>query len=122
MHPDIRGNARETGQVTQTFRDELLDTFGGGDEARDTMRDLARHGADSGFPGITYYSDTVAMYDRHEEEIWRALTEDAEEFGFDNVPAFIGSFNGAAQADDETRFKNLLCWYMAERIAREFDD
>ena len=85
----------------------------------DTIKDLAEHGAAGGFPGLTYYSDTCALYDAYEEEIWKALYEDADDFGSESPLALIASFNGAKDVTSDTTFKNLLTWYMAERIARE---
>ena len=104
-----------------TFAEDLIERFGGGDEAESTMRDLAAHGADAGWPGLTYYRDTSAMYGDHEAEIWDALAEDADEMGLPHPLALIATFVGAGNVGNEDQFANLLCWYMAERIAREYD-
>lgn len=81
------------------------------------MRDIASHGCIGGFPGLTYYTDTVKLYDRFEEEIWEALRDDAEDIGYSNILKMLAEFN--ATVDDPKTFKNLLVWYIAERIARE---
>lgn len=106
------------------FADDLWETFGGRDdpEAQSTMRDLARHGAEGGFPGLTYYSDTSKLYDAHEDEIWEALSNDAEEMGSDSPLSLIASFGGASNVYNDSQFRNLLVWYMAERVAREDDN
>jgi hypothetical protein len=88
----------------------------------DYLRDVAEHGADAGFPGFTYYTDTVKFYNRHEGAIWELLREDADALGYDNVPALIASFNSAHQAEDPTTFKNLLTWYALETVARNMTD
>lgn len=85
----------------------------------DYAEDIATHGCIAGFPGLTYYTDTTELYDKFEDEIWEALHEDYQEFGYDNIVAFVGSFNGAENVYDVTTFKNLLVWYMAERVARD---
>ena len=103
-----------------TFAEDLIERFGGDDEAEDTMRDLARSGADAGFPGITYYRDTVALYEAHESEIWDALAEDADDMGYPNPLALIATFGGAGNVGSDDQLRNLLCWYMAERVAREY--
>jgi hypothetical protein len=100
-----------------TFLEDLIERFGGGEEAQDTLRDLAKHGAEGGFPGITYYTDTVAMYEAHTDEIWDALYEDSE--GTGGIPAFIAGLGGAEHVGSQTQFANLLVWYMAERVAGE---
>jgi hypothetical protein len=104
-----------------TFADELRQTFGDDEDGRATMRDLATYGASGGFPGLTYYTDTVALHDRHEDEIWDALYEDAESFG-QTIPELIASFGSAKDVGTLTQLKNLLVWYMAERVARSVAD
>lgn len=83
------------------------------------LRDLARYGANTGWQGLTYYTETAALYDKFHDEIWDALYEDAQSFGSKNVIALIADFGGADNANDDDTFKNLLVWYMAERTARE---
>ena len=67
---------------------------------------------------MTYYRDTVALYDKFNHEIWDALYEDTESFGAPNVVALISTFGGADSVASDETFKNLLVWYMAERTAR----
>jgi hypothetical protein len=86
---------------------------------RGELQDLARYGANTGWQGLTYYNDTVALYDKFNVEIWTALYEDAESFGAKNAIAFIADFGGADSVSDDDTFKNLLVWYMAERTAHE---
>ena len=107
---------------TQSFEAELTEVFGGGEEAAQTWKDIARGGADAGWAGLTWNTDMVELYARHEAEIWEALANDAEENGFDSVPAFVATFSRKDMANDPTTFKALLCWYMAERVARTFED
>jgi rubrerythrin len=105
-----------------TFAEDLRERFGGGSEADDTLRDLAEHGADAGFPGITYYRDTAAMYDAHAEEIWDALAEDADDMGLAHPLALVATFGGAANVHSQDQLANLLTWYMAERVAHAAQD
>ena len=83
---------------------------------KDNLQDIVNHGADAGYPGITYYQDTVKLYDKFNEEIWNCLDKDTAEFGYKTIPEFIATFNRADVADD-TQFKNLLVWYYIERFA-----
>jgi hypothetical protein len=100
-----------------TFQEWLTDTL---DE--DQIKDLAEHGADAGWPGLTYTSDCVKLHDEFEEEIWNRLANDAAEFGHESVAEFVGTFNRKDMASDPDQFKNLLVWYMAETIAHEIVD
>ncbi len=88
---------------------------------KDSMQDIANHGADQGYPGLTYYKETCQLYDKFKEEIWDALEEDREDMGYKNIFELIATF-GRADAGSDEEFKNLLVWYMAERIAREESD
>jgi len=85
---------------------------------KDYKRDIAEHGANLGYPGITYYRDTVALYDKFTDEIWDALYDEAEGNG-QTILELIASFNGAKDVGSDDQFKNLLVWYMCERIANK---
>ena len=101
----------------QTFIEWLTSTL-----EHDTILDLAEHGADAGWPGLTYTSDCVELYGQFEEEIWDALVMDADDMGYENPLKMICEFQRSDMLDDVDRFKNLLVWYMAEREARRYAD
>ncbi len=96
-----------------TFKDWLLENL------KEQLKDIAIHGCQGGFHGLTYYNETSSLYDTYKDEIWEMLWNDSEEFGHNNVISFISSFNGANNANSEITFKNLLVWYAAEKIASE---
>ena len=100
-----------------TFIDWLQETLDA-----DQLADLARYGADTGWPGLTYTTDCVELYDRHADEIREALNEDTESFGYDCPDAFVATFNRSDMLWTEDGRKNLLVWYLAERTAREITD
>lgn len=86
---------------------------------RDYARDIAGHGADAGYPWLTYTSDTVRLFDKFGDELWGWLAEDAEEFGHKNAAEFLGSFRRADMLGSLDQTKNLVVWYAAEKVARE---
>lgn len=102
---------------------------------RDNLPDIARHGADGGFAGFTYYSDTVAFAKRCRTHIMARLAEDAPDLGYDGVISMLGSFvclKGVSHDDiadglynpnseHRTTIYNALAWYAAEEIARELN-
>ena len=101
-----------------TFKDWLRETL-----EPETIQDLAEYGAQAGFPGLTYYKDTSELYERFADEIWDALTEDAEAFGHSGPIEFVATFRGTESGiHSHTQFVNLLVWYMAERTAREITE
>ena len=89
---------------------------------RNEAADIAKHGAASGFPKITYYRDTVKIYNRFEDEIWEMAEQDAEDCGCKSVLEFFASLQGAHHADSPHTFKNLLVWYACEKIAHEITE
>jgi len=85
--------------------------------SKEERRDIVEFGCSSGFHHLTYYSDTVKLYRRFEEEIWDSLFEDADAYGNVSILQFIASLNGAEDVGDETQLKNLLVWYIVEKTA-----
>jgi hypothetical protein len=66
---------------------------------KDYIRDIYEHGADAGYPGLTYYSDTVKFFQKHRAEIVQLVQDTAAAFGQGAVE-FIKSFrclNGKLQ-------------------------
>ncbi len=88
---------------------------------KDYAKDIANHGADAGYPFISYTSDCVKLYDRFEDEIYEALNQDAEEFGLDSVDALTATFRRKDMLSTPDQRKNLLVWYMCEREARAYE-
>jgi len=87
------------------------------DNLKDQSEDIANHGCVNGFSGVIYYSETVAKYDKYQEEIWNSLYEDADEQGI-NILELIATFNGAKDVGSNDQFKNLMVWYYIEKLAR----
>lgn len=98
----------------KTFRAWMLATLSKGE-----LEDLASNGADTGWPGLTYTSDTVELFDAYGDEIWEMAVEAAEQYGMKNVAEFIAGFSRADMMGSLDTFKNLMVWFAAEEIARE---
>ena len=100
------------------------------------LSDIASHGADGGFPGFTYYSNTVTFFKKHRKEITDNLLTLADDMGEDPVkmvsswrcvgPEFkteVGQVvYGARLTDEHTAVANALTWYAVEEIARAMTD
>src|SRR5690606_40026148 len=95
----------------KTFKNWMKANFSKGE-----LRDLAQHGADTGWHGLTYYSETTKLYRRFADEIWEALVEDAKEYGYRNVFEFIATFR-LADAANRTQVENLLVWRSEEHTS-----
>ena len=86
------------------------------DNLSESAEDISNHGCVNGFSGVTYYSETVAKYDKYQEEIWNSLYEEAQNEGI-NILQLISSFNGAKDVVSNDQFKNLMVWYYIEKLA-----
>jgi len=108
---------------------ELLD--------RETLLNVTNYGAQAGWPGFTYYNDTIAFFNRHKAEIRTLLKSEASGLG-ESITTMVSSFNclkaydisedeiaevifgGANDEDDNViLIKNALAWYALETVARE---
>jgi hypothetical protein len=87
-----------------------------------SIRDAGTHGADSGFGGFTYYGDTSEFYAANHELLWSLLSDEADSFGYDSVPAFVADFNRSEMANDETGFQCLVTWWALERAGQWLTD
>ena len=83
------------------------------------IAEVAKHGADAGFPGFIYTSDAVKFYEEHHAKIWDMLWEDAEGMGTTPIKMIAG-FNRADMATTYDGFANLLAWYALERAAQNY--
>ena len=99
------------------FKDWMRESF-----SKDELGDMVNHGVDGGFHDLTYYSDTVRIFEEFKEEIFDALVEDAESGGYRNIYDLLKDFNQSHMPGGYDQFANQLTWYMAERTARELLD
>lgn len=97
-----------------TFQEWMLEQY-----THNQLADLSNHGAQGGFSGMIYYTETTALYDKYCDDIWEMLEEDRESYGNSNCLELVASFNGANYVSNDEQLKNLLVWYAAERIAYE---
>ena len=109
-------NTRKRALRAKTFRAWFKANLG------ESARDIAEHGADCGFPYITYTSDCVRLFDKYGDEIWNMAVEMAEQLGEPNVATMIGGFRRADMLESLDMFKNLLVWFACEELARELTD
>lgn len=84
--------------------------------------DIANHGADGGFPHITYTNEIVEIFNKYEDEIWQMVNDSANEYGAKDIADFIGSFNRIDMAESFDGFKNLLVWFACEDLAYRSQD
>lgn len=103
---------RNRERMVKAIREQLDD---------DRLRDVAEHGADGGFPGFSYYSDTVAFYNEHADAIWDMLGDLADDMGETPIGVIAG-FRIAKDIQSDDQFKNALAWFALEEVARDITE
>ena len=82
------------------------------------ISDLASHSADAGWPGLTYTSDLVELYQAHGEDFWALARSVAEEMG--STMAELMSYSKNPDAiDSQESLATWLVWLAAETISRQ---
>jgi hypothetical protein len=118
----------------KTLVNAVINQLGG----MDYLADIRNHGVDGGFPGFTYYSDTVKFASRYRSIIVRLLEDQADQLGEEVVSMVAGfgifrrnpmdnedkkdlyRFLGGGKCK-ETTIPNLMAWFAAEEVARMFE-
>lgn len=97
----------------KTFKDWLKANFD-----RSELRDIHERGADAGWGGLSYYSDTSALYNRFEEELWERLGELADDYGADGPVGWLNEYcKYGREAATPAQFKCAVVWVVAEHYA-----
>lgn len=103
---------------------------------QEMAQDVCNHGANGGFSGFIYYSETVPFAKRNKKGIVETIKDTLdyyEECG--SVPAFIAEFNCVdlttdqvaialytGKGDNVTEVYNALAFYALEEVARRYCD
>lgn len=83
-------------------------------QSADTIREIAEHGCINGTCcELIYYSDTIKFYDEHIEEIWKLISDRAEDMGISTLK-YISRL--LTNIDTDTQFKNALTWMAVENV------
>lgn len=104
-----------------------------------SVQDVMNSGADAGFSGFIYYSDTHRFAMRHRKSIAAWLNESAEDMGED-VVTMVSNFGvfRRSKMDNEDRqqlynylgngkceqsaITNVMAWFALEEVCRLFDN
>ncbi len=68
---------------------------------------------------LIYYADSCAFYEKYKEEIWRRLSDMADDMGEPSILHLIVTFNGAKEVGSHLQLQNLLAWWACEDMCRE---
>jgi len=110
---------------------------GGWDSFREMAEDVANHGADSGFSGFCYHSETVKFAKANFESIYELASGMAQDCGYDSVITMVAGFQCLKDWDRaeveralflknkgeaETPVYNALAWFALEEVSRNYAD
>ena len=105
------------------------------EEVKDYLKDVTKHGANGGFNGFIYYSDTISFFRKNKKLIVELAEDMAERIGEDVLP-MINSFNCLkdyelsnsqigkvlygkfSNSGDNSTIMNALSWFALEEVAR----
>jgi len=110
-----------------------------GEELEQTLKDVGRGGADAGWSGFSYYSDTVAFFKKNRKEILELAKNQADDFGMSVVEMVKGFrcmkdidateheisdvlYGGRLGGELGDQIANGLAWYALEEVARAATD
>lgn len=134
----IKEAANHSGIPEKLIR-AVVRQIGGIEAAKQYFPDIVNHGIDAGFPGFTYYSDTVSFFKRHRKNIIEVARVMADCLG-ENIIDMVANFNCLRPVDYETRDEigravyggplgdkdylvaNALSWFIGEEVARVMCD
>lgn len=110
----------------------VIAQIGGWSDFEDLAQDVADHGADAGFSGFIYYSDTSHFYRSHKTELTAWMKSQAEEFGHASVFDFMASFGCLSDysageiaegiMQDDCIMVNAIAWFALEEVCRNYAD
>jgi hypothetical protein len=112
----------------------VIRQIGGFEEFKNRADDICNYGANSGFSGFIYYSDTVPFAKRQKANIMEYAAEMADSLG-ESLIKMIAGFNclkiteaECAEAiynpksENRTQVFNALAWFALEEVCRAWVD
>jgi|ERR1022692_299829 hypothetical protein len=120
--------------VSEKLIRAIVRQAGGWITFKEMAADVANHGADSGFNGFIYYTETAAFYARNRpaileyagnmaSELGEGLVEMVRNFnclGDEFTPEEIGQTLYGSRSKHNTQVANALAWFALEEVARSF--
>ena len=115
---------------------QVVRQIGGWDSFKEHARDVSMYGANCGFAGFIYYTDTCRFYAVNRDAILEAVRSMCDDFGTEEPIQFVRSFNCLKDATEsevgltlygskkqhDTQVANALAWFALEEVARSYDD
>lgn len=120
--------------INESLIRAVVRQIGGWESFKESAADVANHGANGGFSGFIYYTDTIAFFKRNKNNIIELMRHMAQEFGEDSM-TMVANFNCLktepetvadaiynSRTKDEENVRNALVWFALEEVARSYVD
>lgn len=102
--------------------EDVISSVDSVEELKSRLDEILEHGCISGTVGsMIYYSDTVAFFERHKEEINNRLAELIENTGL-NLCELFKNFDNCDPLCLDTYNQNLFAWYGYEDVCANLRD
>lgn len=101
-------------------------------------QDVARNGANVGWSGFIYCTDTVQFFHRNRAALVQQLQDNADGFGYESAMHYVWHFNGLntsygeiafalyagklRQLFDAVEVPNAIAWWILGEICEEIDN
>lgn len=120
----------------QRLIDLVIEQFGDEEYFTQCASDIASHGANAGWNGFVYHSDTVPFGEMIRTHVKPILKEYADEFGEDGIFSMMSGWECldgysvdeiaegwcSSEDDSHTAVMNALAWFALEEVARAYVD
>ena len=115
------------------LRKAVINQMGGLEIFKQSFKDIIRHGADGGFNGFIYYTETTAFFKRNRRSILAHLDAICFDIGEDRISVLKswrclnhltsdeiarGLYEGG-KSDDVTQVQNALSFFALEEVAHD---
>ena len=115
------------------LRKAVINQLGGLEIFKQSFKDITRHGADSGFNGFKYYTDTTAFFKRNRRSILAHLDAICFDIGEDRISVLKswrclnhltsdeiarGLYEGG-KSDEVTAVQNALAFFALEEVSHD---
>lgn len=125
----------ENTNIPEALVKAVVRQSGGWQSFRESAPDITSHGADGGFSGFIYYSDTVPFTKRNRAAIQTYGTEMARDIGAGSFYSLVSGFRCIdltpeqvaeafhdPKAENRDEVFNALAWFALEEVARAYCD
>ena len=119
-----------------SIAESVIEQSGGWESFTESAIDVSRYGANCGYSGFIYYSETCGFYDANKKAIIRLLSDTASDFGTSvvdmvsgfaclsdidksDIEAILFGFDPSDECS-ETQVKNALAWFALETVCFDY--